>query len=406
MMHKVVVLLLSLFTVAGVAHASEEPAPFDYLNQLRQQAGMIPFTYNEALAIAAQNHSNYLHRYRQGGHGERSGRRGYTGSTHSQRAIHAGYMSRNTSENVSYHSDRTLPRKSVDGLMSAIYHRFGFLTFKNNEAGAGHAVSNQFSAYTYVMGSSAKNAICQGQSDMRSRRYLYEVCADTQFRVNPQAMDQAEHQIQSKNPDVVVWPAPDTVGIPPAFYEEDPDPLPDYAVSGYPVSVQFNPAVFAQSPPVLTRFEIYRVSDNYKLEDTRYLNEQYDRNRKFNWNEHALFPLQRLQWNTQYRAEVDYRVGEESYNLNWQFTTEKLPMPMFIINHDTQPIKLEHNQAVAFYVPPRGARDGQGSVRTTTSMGMRLDVQIYDNHTLIVKSIGQTGRATLDFHGVAITVVQ
>ena len=44
---------------------------YDYLNKIRQQAGMLPFTYNEQLAIAALNHARYLNIHRHGGHGER-----------------------------------------------------------------------------------------------------------------------------------------------------------------------------------------------------------------------------------------------------------------------------------------------------------------------------------------------
>src|SRR5210317_1894173 len=95
--------LLLLFFFCGGAYAAETDA-YAYLNKIRIQAGMLPFSYHEQLALAALNHASYLHMHRLGGHGEQSGRRGFTGSSHIERIVRAGYPSRLTSENVSYHT--------------------------------------------------------------------------------------------------------------------------------------------------------------------------------------------------------------------------------------------------------------------------------------------------------------
>ena len=97
-----------------------------YLNALRTASGLAPFSAQSNLIDAAQNHSDYMNTNQSYGHGEDSSLPGYTGSSPSQRAIYAGYFSRKVGENVSY--GRLTVEGSIDGLFSAIYHRFGFLS--------------------------------------------------------------------------------------------------------------------------------------------------------------------------------------------------------------------------------------------------------------------------------------
>ncbi len=391
-------LTLSVSPLSAV-YGTEAQQAFNYLNQIRKQAGMIPFTYNSSLQEAAQNHSYYLHTNRVGGHGERSGRRGYTGRSHVDRIVRTGYLSRQTGENVSYHSHPTSAQKSVDGLMSAIYHRLAFLSFEYDEAGAGASVSPEYSAYTYNFGSTAKVEMCNGAPFTRPGPYTYSVCPDTRFRVAPDAVQKADSIIQNKNPDHVIWPAKNAIGIPPGFYEEDPDPVPYYDVTGYPVSIQFNPATYFLARPVITRFEIFRQRDNRKEEETMFLSTSNDRNEKIQWNEFVLFPLQRLDWNTVYRVELVYEIAGLPKQMSWKFRTQSLPMPTYIWSGKHTPIKLEAGKKIAVYVPPSGPRDGEGSYRSSYSEGLNLDIDIYDYHTLIIKASGQPGHASIDFHG-------
>lgn len=402
-------LLWAIALLAGllpVADAADDVNAFEYLNNVRQQSGLLPFVYNESLADAARNHANYLHRYQIGGHGEQPGRRGFTGRSHVDRIVNSGYLSRQTGENVSYHSGVKGWKESIDGLMSAIYHRFAFLRFKYDELGIGQMQSRVFSAYVYNFGNKNKNNLCQQQSYRQSGRYYYSVCADEDFRIASHALDEAEHLVSQKSSAIVMWPAANSDDIPPAFYEESPDPLPAYDVSGYPVSVQFNPGAFPQGLPAITRFQIFRADDNQPLETILHLNSRNDRHRKLDANEHALFPLQRLDWHTQYRVEVDYQApGQEPQKLDWVFTTQKMSLPMAIITQDNQAVSARPGEPFAIYVPPRDERDGRGEYRTRYPNGMKLDIKIYDNHTLTVTVTGSSGSAIISFHGRDIRVV-
>jgi len=398
------VVLISFLILSFVANAEAVNA-FDYLNKIRKAAGMQPFSYNEQLAMAAQNHANYLHIHRLGGHGERSGKRGFTGSTHMERIINTGYLSRLTGENVSYHTGIKGPKDSIDGLMGAIYHRFAFLSFRHDEVGIGSMQTPAYSTHVYNFGSKQKNQLCQQASFNQPGQYKYSVCADERFRIANRDLDQAEYLIGKNNPEIVVWPADQSEDIPPAFYEEDPDPLPNHDVSGYPVSIQFNPTAFPGGLPVIKRFEIYRVHDNQPMQTVLQLDANNDKSRKFRPNEHALFPLHRFDWGTEYRVEVDYIAAQKQESLSWVFTTQKMLLPMVTITDNNQVVRVKQGEKFAIYVPPRGVRDGKGAYQSRFPRGMKLDIQIYDNHTLYVTVTGRPGKATITFHGLDIRLV-
>ena len=392
---------LCLFSVAK----ADDINAYEYLNNIRQQAGMPAFIYNKKLSIAAQNHANYLHMHQLGGHGERAGRRGYTGSNHVKRILRTGYLSSQTGENVSYHTGMTDAKGSIDGLMAAIYHRFAFLSFKYDELGVGSMQSGAFSSHVYNFGNQRMNQLCQQQSYNQSGRYHYSVCADEKFRIGARELREAEDSVSQKSAAIIVWPAANSKDIPPAFYEEDPDPLPSHDVSGYPVSVQFNPGAFPHGLPAIRRFQIFKVSDGQLIETVLQLNARNDRNKKTRTHEHALFPLRRLDWQTQYRVELDYVVNGKQQNLNWKFTTQVMPLAMVTVTEDNQGIRVKAGEIFAIYVPPRGIRDGEGAYRSRYPNGMKLDIQIVDNHTLIVTVTGRPGNATISFHGLDIRIV-
>ncbi len=397
--------LLLLFFFCGGAYAAETDA-YAYLNKIRIQAGMLPFSYHEQLALAALNHASYLHMHRLGGHGEQSGRRGFTGSSHIERIVRAGYPSRLTSENVSYHTGSVGFRQSIDGLMSAIYHRFAFLSFKHDEVGIGSVQTQEFSTHVYNFGNQRKRELCLLPGYSGRGHYIYQVCPDERFRIAPHEIEKATQDVAAKSVDVVVWPANQGMDIPPAFYEEDPDPLPSYDVSGYPVSIQFNPSAFPGSVPVVSRFQLFRVKDNQLLEAAAKLDVANDANRKFTEYEHALFPAQRLEWGTRYRAEADYHYAGQQESLSWEFTTQELDLPMVTVTSDNQPILVTPGESFAIYVPPRGPRDGEGVYQSRFPSGMKLDIKIHDSHTLIVTASGRMGNASIKFHGLNIRLLQ
>jgi len=132
-----------------------------YLNTLRTNTGMIELRSNQSLNMAAKSHAKYLIQNQSNGHYEKKGKYAYTGKRPSERVIRAGYPSRVTMENLSLNTINQ--KKSIDNLLSAIYHRFVFFNFDKDEIGLGEHVTKKKRrvkrAYVYNLGSSTLSKI-------------------------------------------------------------------------------------------------------------------------------------------------------------------------------------------------------------------------------------------------------
>ena len=374
---------------------------FGLINQLRETAGMTAFSKNKQLSEAALNHALYCHDNRTGGHFESKTYSGYTGYDHIERINTVGYKSRTTGENVSSHKGVADDKKSVDGLMSAIYHRFAFLSFDFDEIGIGIKQSDDYSSFVYNMGNTLKNKQCLVPSSKKSGKYYSSVCSNKQFRISAKDFDEASFDTQKNNPAVVTWPPENSNDIPPAFFEESPDPLPGYGVSGYPVSVQFNPSVFSEVVPVITRFELIDLQTGKSLKLIKRIDEQSDQHKKFTAYEHAIFPVERLDWSRQYRAEVDYMVQGGSETKSWNFNTRDLNVPIYDVSVAQGVISESSGNTFTIYLPPKHHNDAEMSYGTRYRGLSALDVKIIDGNTLMVKATG-TGDAEISFHGIKI----
>ena len=136
---------------ASAAESRRAPGPgcgdaadaYAYLNTLRRGLGLGELAPSPTLARAAESHARYLEQNRpaQGwaarvdAHAEAASRPGFTGEHPQARAVHAGYPHDAVSENV--HTGAQDAREAIDGLMSGIYHRFGFLDPLLDQVGIG-----------------------------------------------------------------------------------------------------------------------------------------------------------------------------------------------------------------------------------------------------------------------------
>jgi len=397
-------LLMLMTTAASVPAGVFEPTDLEqgyiYLNQIRARAGMTPFVRDAQLETAAQNHAHYLaDNFISGGHFEHEDRPGFTGVEPNDRTAHVGYDSLLITENVSS-GDRS-SQQSIDGLMGAIYHRLAFLDFINNEIGMGIAKSsltddNAHSAYVYNMGHSDYNALCQGPGFSGTGQFYTQVCVSG-TNLSAADFEQVAFKAQGENPIIVTWPVGND--IPPAFFEENPDPLPDYSVSGYPLSIQFNPLSFSEAVEV-TSFKLYRQQDNLEIQPTRLLTQETDPNGNLSPREFALFPLARLEWNTAYRAEVSYRDQDLEDTVSWEFNTRDLGVPLYTLTGSNETLSLPSPSVVAVYVPPTNGLNKIGNINYSFSGGMTVATEFEDANTLYIDVSGQVGqRAQFRFSG-------
>jgi len=380
---------------------------FDYLNKLRHSAGMPLWIKNKQLKTAAQNHADYLNYHRQRGHYESRGRKGYTGNSHSDRIVYAGYPSRQADENTSFHNYLADDTESIDGLMAAIYHRLAFLSFDFNEIGTGISKTDKYTTYVYNMGNTQKRELCESRNNIihPGQRYFTRVCANKQDRIESQMLQNALISIQQKSPNIVVWPPENGTDIPPAFYEEQPDPLPFYDVSGYPVSIQFNPAVFSNEIPQLSSVELINSKTNIKQELITILNKNTDPHRKLSAYDHAAFPLKRLEWDTKYQVITRYLIADKEYEKSWSFRTRKLSVPVIRLGkNDNRDIKATPGKAFALYIPPKSELDSQSRYNTRYYGQSNITIKFIDDHTLLITPLNVKGSTSVTFHGQKFTV--
>lgn len=374
-----------------------------YLNQLRQQADMISLSQNDYLQQAAMNHANYLTINNTSGHGEAQGNPGFTGVSVGDRVLYTGYLSKSVSENVSGGDQSS--KDSIDGLMSAIYHRFGFLNFGITAVGVGISyvslLEEDATNYVYNMGNAGFHTLCAGTTADKANQYYYSVCKDDNFLIESSVYEATRDEPYGLNPNIVLWPTNNSSDISPVFYEESPDPLPDYSMSGYPISIQFNPLTYENV--VVSNFALYRDKDGARINLTRELNESTDPNGRFSGLEYALFPLERLDWNTRYRAELTYSAQllngtTETRNLAWEFNTRQSGQPLYEITTQGETIKVPSDSTLAVYYPPISS-EVNSRVRWSYSNGMTVKFSYIDSSTTFQISVsGVDGnRATFEF---------
>jgi len=362
----------------------EQQNSFDYLNTLRYKAGMSKFLHNAYLEKSAQSHASYLTYHDSIGHYEEEGKRGFTGVLPKERILHAGYKTPLSMENVS--SQTIGYKKSIEGLFSAIYHRFGFLDFQMDEVGVGVSQNPKDSsktAYVYNMGVYEINDLCAGVSYRGRGDYTYNICADKTFRIEKKAFDRAYHACYIRNQKVVIYPYAGQEDVPPAFFDEDPDPLPEYRVSGFPISIQFNPAYFKFVR--LKSFELFVAGE--KVEETLLYDHISDINSRFKRNEFALFPLKRLDWDREYHVKVVYDVLGKTEQKEWSFTTQKLPFKPIMIDQPTSSIQISAKHPTLLYFKPQHPDDILDDIKYDSE----LDISFVDKNTIMITTNAKLG---------------
>ncbi|NPA04076.1 MAG: CAP domain-containing protein [Epsilonproteobacteria bacterium] len=384
--------LISLAVASLIAGESFQEG-YDYLNSLRQKAGLIPLKVNSLLEKSAQNHAIYVVNNNVVGHYERSGDPYFTGVTPADRAMYVGYPANFVVENISYGNSGI--RDSIDGLFSAIYHRLGFLNVEIDEIGVGYAENERFyykNAYVYNMGNSNLAYLCSDEYPPFEGygTYATGMCKDPNKKVEYLAYKKALGDVANQNSAVILWPYPDGKDIPPAFYEESPDPLPECSVTGYPISVSFNPYKHPQVPEVLDFY--LEKGDGERIDNIKLLDNGNDPNEKLTEFEYVLFPLERLEWGKEYKVHFEYLDEEGEHTLEWKFKTRSLPYDYYIITPQTIQVSLVPAKTYALYFPPKDCNDQLGNVRTSYYSGVtNIDLSYLDHNTLLINVTGRAG---------------
>jgi len=374
--------LLLVMTITSI----QASVGLDYLNDLRTKTGLPVFIEQVNLTASAQNHSDYMQTNNISGHYEDSSNVGYTGKAPVDRALDADYFSRIIGENVS--AGQETVRVSIDGLFSAIYHRYGFLSLEKDEIGIGVSDNNYF--YTYDIGNMGVNDLCQGAS--ASSGYT-GICKDLNKVINGTDYSNAMNTNKSSAPELILWPAMSSDDIPPVFYEESPDPLPNDSVTGYPVSVEFNNGKFSTAPTVAS-FVLTDATDGDVQENIVLMNKDTDPNGHFTAYQVTLFPKKRLEWGTAYNVELIYSYDGVQSTKEWCFETSTLQnsVEKFYTIENSIDIALDVVSGVkyAIYTVPNNTNDTLGGASWSYNSD-KPDFSYIDRNTFSLRVSGNTG---------------
>ena len=322
----------------------EEKLALNYLNSLRQGAGLIPFKLQNNLQLATKNHAKYLIQNRTYGHCEETNKSCFTGKFAGERIIKAGYSTALIIENVS--SNNRNYKESIDGLFSAIYHRFAFLDFQGDEIGISiqqNIKHKMETAFVYNIGSTQLNQLYKKKT-----------------KPSEESLNKALEIHKNTNAPCVSYPFNKQKDVPTVFFNELPDPLPQYDVSGFPISISFNQARYKKVK--LLKFQLFD-SNHQEVFNTRIHNYLTDPNKRLNKFSFVLFPLNRLKWNSLYYVEFLAILDKKLIKKEWSFKTRNPSLPLHIVENEEKVIEIKVNKENLFYFPPQYPKDLLHNVR-------------------------------------------
>lgn len=360
-----------------------------YLNHIRQQAGLPLLHYSPELATAAGNHARYLTHHPNDGHDETQTTSPlFTGAELGDRVAHAGYVYQGAQENISTIQNGKgsplpypLPEHlHLDGLMTAIYHRFSLLDPSIDEAGVVMAASPQHQVLVVNQGSRVHQSLCRlGRKQPQvARTYLVGLCKDNSL-IYQDEMPKTNKQAY------VVYPVGDRART--DFHNEIPNPMPEHEFTGNPVSIVFA----SNSPKVSMRsFQLYQADTGQAINPTHILTHQTDPNKLFTPYQFALFPLQPLQYNTTYRAEFHYRQQGKNKTATWQFRTKKPDYPYFSVQGGEK-LAVESGKAYFIQWTGKACRANCASVNYRARNHAELTLHGHEVDGLILSVAGKRG---------------
>jgi len=364
---------------------NEEEKALNYLNKLRTGAGLVPFRSQRELKNASKNHANYLTHHFTFGHKEDMHHKDFTGEFASSRIVYTGYPSPQVIENVSTHNQNY--KESIDGLFSAIYHRFAFLDFRSDAIGIGISQSKykkSQTAFVYDMSSNALEELYDSNKTL------------TTARINA-----ALNKNKKENQSMVIYPFNKQTDVPPAFFDELPDPLPEHKVSGFPISISFNDMYYKNVK--LLNFQLFNA-DGVEITNVKKFDQKTDPNKRLTKFDYVLFPLHRLKWNSEYHVKFLAITDKKIFEKHWSFHTKQFRIPFHTVKNDDETFKMKSAEAHIFYFPPTSKVD----ILSDISYPSNLDVEFIDKNTIqltALKEMNQPVTLSMGKHTFKVNIV-
>jgi len=343
-------LLISLLLTTALYSDS-----ISYLNDIRESMGLNKLKEEKHLSISALNHAKYLLKHNLNSHYEKHGSFFFE-KTPSLRAIKSGYPTKDVKENIA--TNATNEKNSIDVLFSAIYHRFVFLDFAIDQIGKGiyqeKSQTKVKSVYVYDMGLSTVAQLCKDDFlTLEGVYYMQNLCQDNMHYIPKDAYLKAKNTLMAKNPKMILFPNINQENVSTAFYQEYPNPMPGYDVSGYPVSVELNPYYFQDIK--IKKFRLY--DSKHKMVRVKLLKKSNDPNKKLKPYQFAIIPKQRLEYNSKYTAYFEAYTDKGKIKQQWSFHTKSFSKPLYTIRQNHQILHINKAKNIIVYFKPRNRKD-------------------------------------------------
>ncbi len=362
---------------------NEELNALNYLNRLRNNAGLIPFQSHKILKKASKNHANYLTKHLTYGHKEEKEFKDFTGIYASDRIQEIGFPAPQVIENVSANNKNY--KESVDGLFAAIYHRIAFLDFRSDIIGIGvsqNITQPSHTAFVYDMSAKALEKLYQ------------------QTTITQKQLTEAIESNKNKNHKMVIYPYDRQRDVPPAFFDELPDPLPNHRVSGYPISISFNPAIYKKVK--LISFQLFN-KDGVEITNTTILDAKRDPNKRLTNMDFVLFPLKRLAWNQHYYVKFKASVDKKLIEKEWSFHTRRFDLPLYSVTQNNNSFSLKQGASCILYFPPTSKEDLLGNIGYPS----HYDIEFIDKNTVKLTLLSKKQRETrLNIGGHSVKIYE
>ena len=352
------------------------PLPEDaaeYLNSYRRASGLGALKFNSVLESAAKNHAIYIVKNGSPGHDELKNGRNFTGENIAARAKFAGYFYAGALENVFHKKGAMSAGVAVDGLLSAIYHRFAFLSQNIDEMGSFNASGDKDSAYVFVMGNSRLNEFCEkGESYAGAGGFYSKFCFNENLKMRAQDFT----GVFASQKDCVKFP--DALPAQPYFSGEVPDPFPECKISANPVSIEFSQIL---GEIKMRNFEIFKGGE--RLERVKILTAANDINKRLSPRQFALFAYEPFEPGASYRAVFTFnRVGKdangEPEKIEWEFFTKTPQNPYFEVSHGDR-VAVEADKTYDLFFRPKDCNDAITSVRSSVKKESLTNVKMQNN---------------------------
>lgn len=349
--------------------------PIDFINSIRTESRLNTLYPNDLLSKTSLNHATYTFKNDVSSHDELIQDSYFTGTTPQERAYFVGYDSQ-VMENISTSSID--PISSVEGLMSAIYHRFAFLNPTINEIGYGEFGNGDFKNYVYTMGNSNLEQFCKtGISDKGYGKFYSNFCKNKEISISEKNLNQLKYVNYF---DYIYYP--NSQNTKPFFSKEIPDPIPECKITSNPVSIEFNTL---QKPVTLVNFKIYK--DGNELQNTQIITQLNDINSIFNKFQFAVFSKEVFDFDQEYFAVFEYIQNSVQKKVSWKFKT-KIPQNHYFIANDGDKLALLPNRWYDIFIKPQNCNDVFDSYTASYKLMKKPEIKTIDTNMLRVRLNG------------------